>query len=331
MSRQSIGFLAFVAICLILIPLFFHSSRYFLNVMVLCSILSLIAMGVWLTFMLGLVNIGQAAFCTIGAYTTAILSVRYGIPFWICLPISGFTAALIGGLIGLSILRLKGVYFAMVTICLGEAVRLAFMNGGRFSGGPDGILGVPRPGAIFIGGQTIIPAFKPDDYLSFYFLAVTLLIAGVVVIRRLDRSRVGRTFKAIRQTDTLALSVGINVAKYRVIGFGVSCFIGGTGGSFFAAYMTTIYPNSFTIWDSIYFMLYCYLGGLGHIFGPVVGAFILVGSFEAMRFVIKQEYQALVYACIMIVTILWMPNGLLGIKWHRKTKVSADVLESKSV
>lgn len=299
------------------IPFFYHGSKYFLNVMITCSVLSLISMGVWITFTLGLVNIGQAAFCTIGAYTTAILSARYGVPFWICLPLSGLMASLIGVLIGLPILRLKGVYFAMITISLGEMVRLLFMNGGKFSGGADGIWAVPRPGEISIAGWTMIPAFKATDYVYFYLLAAILLIIGLLGVWRLDRCRLGWIFRAIRQSETLASSVGINTAKYRIIAFGISSFVGGVGGSFFSSYMTTVYPNSYTIADSINFMLFCFLGGLEYLLGPALGAFILIGASEALRFVVSQEYQALLYAGVIVGTVLWLPNGLLSIQWNR--------------
>ncbi len=302
----------------VFIPFFYAGSKYFLNILITCSVLSLISMGVWITFSLGLVNIGQAAFCTIGAYTTAILSVKYGLSFWLCLPLSGLAAAGVGMLIGIPILRLRGVYFAMITLSFGEAVRLLFMNGGSFTGGPDGIWGIPRPQGVSLGGWTVIPAFTAADYLSFHYLAALLLLASLVIVWRLDRCRLGWIFRAIRQSDSLSASVGIPIAKYRVIAFGASCFLGGIGGSFFAAYMTNIYPNSYTIGDSINFMLYCFLGGLQYLLGPVLGSFVLTGSFEALRAFMKQEYQALFYALVIIFTILWLPNGLLSLEVGRK-------------
>jgi len=301
-----------VIIYLFVVPFFYKESRYMLNVIIQTSALSVIAMGVWITFTLGLVNIGQGAFCAIGGYTTAILSQKYGLPFWFCLPLSGFMAAFFGVLIGSPILRLKGIYFAMTTLVLGEAVRLFLMNGGKFTGGPDGIVDIPRPGAISIGGLTVVPAFETSDYLSYYFLAAFLLIASLLLVWRLDRSRLGRTFKTIKQSDSLASSIGINISTYRIIAFGCSCFLGGIGGSFFVGYMTSIDPNFYTVWDSINSILYCFLGGLEYLLGPIVGTFILAGSLESLRFL--EEYQLLTYACIMILAILWLPNGLLSIR-----------------
>ena len=311
-----------VVVYLFVIPFLYEESRYLLNVIIQTSAFSLIAMGVWITFTLGLVNIGQGVFCAIGGYTTAILSQKYGLSFWLCLPLSGFIAAFFGVLIGSPILRLKGIYFAMTTLVLGETVRLFLMNGGKFTGGPDGIVGVPRPGAISISGLTVIPAFETADYLSYYFLAAFLLIGSLLLVWRLDRSRLGQTFKAIKQSDTLASSIGIKISTYRIIAFGCSCFLGGIGGSFFVGYMTSIDPDFYTVWDSINFILYCFLGGLEYLLGPIVGTFILAGSFESLRFL--EQYQLLIYACIMISAILWLPNGLLSIGLGNKNSDSVQ-------
>ncbi len=169
-------------------------------------------------------------------------------------------------------------------------------------------------------GIKLIPAFTAADYLYFYFLSAVLLILVLLAIRRLDRSRIGWAFRAIRQSDALAASVGIHVARYRIMAFGISCFLGGIAGSFMVSYMTTIYPNSYTIADSINFMLYCFLGGLDFILGPIVGTIILVGSSEALRLFVEQEYQALIYAVIMIGAVLWLPNGVLSLSWRSKGK-----------
>ena len=329
-TPKSIVAILSVVVYLVILPLIFHDAKYFLNVVITCSMLSIMSLGVWITFALGLVNIGQAAFCTIGAYTTAILSLRYGISFWLCLPISGLVASAIGILIGMPILRLRGVYFAMITISLGEAVRLLFMSGGSFTGGPRGFGESPDRGdlhwrykahsGLHGGGLSIL-----------YFLAAVLLILVLLAIRRLDRSRIGWAFRAIRQSDALAASVGIHVARYRIMAFGISCFLGGIAGSFMVSYMTTIYPNSYTIADSINFMLYCFLGGLDFILGPIVGTIILVGSSEALRLFVEQEYQALIYAVIMIGAVLWLPNGVLSLSWRSKGKKDGPQKEKNEV
>ncbi|HWP48831.1 MAG TPA: branched-chain amino acid ABC transporter permease [Candidatus Limnocylindrales bacterium] len=302
-------------IYLVIFPLLYRDSRYVLGVVINASMLSVISLGVWLTFTIGRTNISQGAFALIGGYTTAILSVRYGISFWLCLPLSGLMAALIGALIGWPILRLRGVYFAMITLSLTEATRLAFLNGGDFTRGGTGIVDIPRPGALSIAGITLIPAFKGSDPLPFYYLAASLLILTLISLRRLTQSRIGWVFRSLRQNEELASSIGINVAKYRVMAYAICCFIGGLGGSFFAAFQQNIYPATYTVTDSIYFMLYCFLGGLDYLFGPVVGAFLLLISFELLHSI--QTYQTMIYAIIMITFMLWLPNGILSLRFKK--------------
>lgn len=315
-SLRTIVMFVFVVLYWVAFPLYFRNSNYHLGVVITASILSCISLGVWLTFSIGRINIGQGAFAAIGGYTTAILTMQLGTSFWLCLPLSGIVAAFVGLLIGIPILRLKGVYFAMITLCMTEAVTLVFLNAEKLTQGASGIMNIPRPGALTIGGVTIIPAYQAGHYLYFYYLAASLLLIVLVGLWRLNASRIGWIFRALRQSDTLALSIGINVVKYRLIAYGTCCFIGGIGGSLFTVSMQNIFPTSFRVTDSMYFMLYCFLGGLDYLLGPVVGAFLLTGSFEALRVV--QKYQEGIYACLMIALMLWLPNGILSLRFRKR-------------
>lgn len=309
-----LGLLGFVY--LVVLPVWFADSAYVLGVLTNASILSFISLGVWVTFAIGRINISQGAFALIGGYTAAILATRYDVSFWLCLPLAGLVAAAVGSIIGVAILRLRGVYFAMITLSLTEAVRLAFLNGGEFTQGASGIVNIPRPDALEVFGITIIDAFGGAASLSFYYLAATLLILGLLAVWRLTTSRLGWVFRSMRLNEELAASIGINVAKYRVIAYGFSCFLGGVGGAFFAAFHQNIYPTSYSVIDSVNFMLYCFLGGLDFVFGPVVGAFLLVISFELLHDL--QQYQTLIYGILMISFILWLPNGLLSLTLRRR-------------
>jgi branched-chain amino acid transport system permease protein len=306
------GLTGLLLVFLVAIPAFFHKSPYILGVFINCMVLSVIASGVWLTFAIGRINIAQGAFAMIGGYVTGILSTRYGVSFWLCLPLSGLTAAALGVAIGWPILRLRGVYFSMISLSITEAVRLAFLNGGDFTRGASGIVNIPRPGALSLFGVTLIPAFEEASALPYYYLALGLLALTLLALWRIDSSRLGWTFRSMRMNEDLAASVGVNVAKYRVIAFAVCCFIGGVGGSFFSAFQQNIYPASYTVNDSIYAMLYCFLGGLDYIAGPMVGAFLLVISFEILQPL--QQYQPLIYALLMIAFMLWLPNGILSLR-----------------
>jgi branched-chain amino acid transport system permease protein len=296
-----------------LVPLLFSDALYFLRIMAIASVLAVMSLGVWVTFAIGRINIGQAAFGLIGGYTTAILSTRWGLSFWLCLPLGGLVAATIGTILGLGILRLRGVYFAMITLSLTEAVRLAFLNGGWFTGGANGITGIPQPGQVSLFGVVLIPDFgSVNSHVAFYYLAAALLVLTFAVVWRIANSRLGWIFRSLQQDEELAQSIGINVAKYRVIAYAICCFFGGLGGAYFAASQQSIYASFFGVPDSIFFILYCFLGGLAYVGGPIVGAFVLFIGFQLLHEM--QEYQQLIYALIMIGIMLWLPNGLLSLR-----------------
>lgn len=290
-------------IYLIAFPLYFRNSNYLLNIMITASILSCISLGVWLMFCIGRINIGQGAFAAIGGYTTAILMTRVGVSFWICLPLSGVVAAVAGFLIGLPVLRLRGVYFAMITLCLTEVVRLLFLNMPWLTRGADGIMNIPKP---------------VSTHLGFYYLSACILLITLLGVWRLYTCRIGWVFRTLRQSDTLALSSGINIVKYRLIAYCTCCFIGGIGGALFTVFIQNIFPESFKVTDSIYFMLYCFLGGLDYFIGPIVGAFLLTIGFELLRAI--QTYQEGIYALLMVMLMLWLPNGLLSLRFRKGTQ-----------
>lgn len=300
-----------LALWLVVFPLFWGDANYALTVASNAALLSFISLGVWLTFAIGRINISQGAFALIGGYAAAILTARHGVSFWLAMPLAGLVAAAIGVLIGLPILRLRGVYCAMVTLCLTKAANLAFLNGGEFTGGPRGITGIPRPGELSVFGLTIIPDFDGRGALPFFFLSAFLLLAGLVVVWRIWRSRLGRIFRCMRQNEELARSIGVNVVFYRAFAFGLSCFFGGVGGAVFAAFQQNIFPATYTVNDSVYFMLYCFLGGLDFVLGAVAGAVLLVVSFELLHGL--EQYQVVIYGALMIGVMLVLPNGLLSL------------------
>src|SRR2546426_10880941 len=228
MRLRVVAALVGLALYLVVLPFVFRESRYLLGVLTTASVLSLISLGVWLTFAIGRINIGQAAFALVGGYTTAILSVKLGASFWLCLPASGLAAALVGAVIGWPILRLKGVYFAMITLTLSEAARLAALNGGTITQGATGILNIPLPGEVTFAGVVLVPAFRAlNVHLAFYYLAAILLVLGLFTVTRIASCRLGWIFRSLRQDEALAASIGVNVAKYRVLAFALGCFFAG--------------------------------------------------------------------------------------------------------
>lgn len=311
-SRKAIVVAAVVLAWLVGVPLGIGDRPYDIGVLTTASALSVISAGVWLMFYIGRIHIGQGAFALLGQYAAAIAITKLGLSFWVALPLAGLVAALFACAIGFPILRLKGVYFAMVTLSLTEAARLSAQSFASVTNGPKGILNIPLPGAVEVYGLTLVPDFSEvNPHVALFCLATLLAVATYAALYRIVNSRLGWLFRSLQQNEDLASSIGVNVARLRVIAFAIGSFLGGVGGAFFLAVQQSVYPSSFQVQDSIYLMLYCFLGGLGYVFGPLVGTFVLVIAFEFLHGL--NEYQPLIYALLMIGLMLWLPNGLLSL------------------
>ncbi|MBX3540221.1 MAG: branched-chain amino acid ABC transporter permease [Chelatococcus sp.] len=281
------------------------------------ALLSIISAGVWLTFYIGRINIGQGAYALVGGYVSAVLVTRYGFSFWLTLPLAGLFCAGASVLIGLPILRLRGVYFAMVTLVLTEVARLLALAL-PITNGAKGIVSIPLPGAVRIFGLTLIPDFATlqNPRLAFYIMAVVLMLLCFVGMYRLVNSRIGHLCQSLQQNEELASSIGVDIARLRVIAYAISSFLGGVGGAIFASITQSIYPSSFTVADSVNFMLNCFLGGLGYVFGPILGTFVLYFGWDLLyRF---GDFQLLVFSIILIALMLVLPNGLLSLRLSRR-------------
>ncbi len=304
----------FFAVVFILVPVLItatgRTDLYYTLTSV--ALLSIASAGVWLTFYIGRINIGQGAYALVGGYVSAILVVTYGISFWLTLPLAGLFCAGASVLIGLPILRLRGVYFAMVTLVLTEVARLLALAL-PITGGAKGMTSIPLPGALSIFGLTIIPDFATlqSPRLAFYLLATATMALCFAAMYRLVNSRIGKLCQSLQQNEELASSIGVNIAYLRVIAYAVSSFFGGVAGSIFAAIAQSIYPSSFTVTDSVNFMLNCFLGGLGYVFGPMLGTLVLYFGWDLLFQ--TGEFQLLIYSTLMIVLMLFLPNGILSL------------------
>jgi branched-chain amino acid transport system permease protein len=276
------------------------------------ALLSIASAGVWLTFYIGRINIGQGAFALIGGYTSAILVVKYGVSFWVTIPLAGIVCILVAVVIGLPILRLRGVYFAMVTLVMTEVARLVALAL-PITNGAKGISSIPLPGALTLFGITLIPDFSTLENikLGFYYLAVALMLITFTAMYRLVNSRMGHLCRSLQQNEELASSIGVNIANLRLIAFSISSFLGGVAGAIFVGISQSIYPANFPVKDSVDFMLNCFLGGLGYVFGPMLGTLVNYFGWDLLFSV--GEYQLLTYSTLLIVLMLTLPNGLLSI------------------
>ena len=277
------------------------------------ALLSIASAGVWLTFYIGRINIGQGAFALIGAYVSAILVTKAGISFWLSLPLAGLFAAGVAVLIGLPILRLRGVYFAMISLVLTQVVTLTALAL-PITNGAKGITSIPLPGAVSIFGLTLIPDFATleNPRLAFYYAASVLMVLTFAAMYRLVNSRLGHLCRSMQQNEELASSIGVNISYIRVIVFSISSFLGGIGGAMFGSIAQSVYPSSFQVADSVNFMLNCFLGGLGYVFGPMLGTLVLYFGWDLLFEL--GRFQLLAYSSLLIILMLFLPNGLLSLR-----------------
>lgn len=308
------GILAFLLAVFVLVPVIISlTGRWdFYYTLTSVALLSVAAAGVWLTFYIGRINIGQGAYALTGGYVSAVLMTQYGVSFWLTLPLAGLFCALVSVGIGLPILRLRGVYFAMVTLVLTEVARLTALAL-PITKGAKGITSIPLPGEMSIFGLTIIPDFArlENPKLAFYLMAALLMTLTFLVLWRIVNSRLGHLCRSLQQNEELSASIGVNTAMLRVLAYAISSFFGGLAGAIFVAISQSIYPSSFVVQDSVNFMLYCFLGGLGYVFGPMLGTLLLYFGWDLLS--VAREYQLLIYSGALIALMLVLPNGVLSL------------------
>lgn len=297
-SLQILAFLGPFA----LLPLATRSA-YHLDVMVNVGIYALLAMGLNVVVgYTGLLNLGYAAFFAIGAYTYALVNQHTGLPFWIGLPLGGIVSMLFGFVIGLPSIRVRGDYLAITTLGFGEIVRIAFNNLDAVTGGPNGILGIDRP---HVGSWSF--SVNP---LPYYYLVLALVAATAFLLFRLSGSKFGRALVAIREDELAASCMGVPTIRVKLVAFGVSAFIAGIAGVVFASKQTIITPDSFDFVLSVLILAMVVLGGMGSLWGAALGALILGALPELLRGF--ASYRMLLFGVLMILMMIFRPQGLLG-------------------
>ncbi len=306
---------------LLVLPLITSNAyhRYLLTI-ILINVILAVGLNIVKGFA-GQVTVGHIALAAIGAYTSAALSAYYGVPFWLALPGAMLAAGLAGVMIGIPSFRLEGAYLALATLGLAESVRIYFSATDYF-GASIGFGDIPPP---FIGGYAI------NTHLSYYYLVMPLALAGIYFSFAILRSDIGRSFQALRE-DPLAASVsGINVRKYKLLAFLISALYAGCAGSL-QAHLSPgfIHPNNYTIVEMVTLLLMVVLGGIGHIWGGIIGAVLVTIVYDLTRD--YYQYQLAIFGMIIVLTVTYMPKGIGGIidrlfaerRFNARRKASAE-------
>ena len=274
---------------------------------IMTTVLMYVVLGLGLNIVVGLaglLDLGYVAFYLVGAYSYALLNFHFGLGFWTVLPVGAIMGAFFGILLGFPVLRLRGDYLAIVTLGFGEIIRLVFENWNEFSFGPSGIANIPRPS--FLGMQFSLQ----QSTVYQYFLTIGLTVFTIFVVNRLQDSRIGRAWIALREDEIACQAMGVDKVKTKLSAFALGATWAGMAGVMFAAKTTFINPASFTFHESALILSIVVLGGMGSVLGVIIGAFILILLPEYLR--AFTEYRMLLFGAIMVLMMVFRPQGIIS-------------------
>lgn len=354
LSQSVVFVIPLIIVFAIFFPFFPFSNRYILDLAIL--VLTYIMLGWGLNIVVGLaglLDLGYVAFYAVGAYSYALLATYFGLSFWICLPLAGILAAFWGIILGFPVLRLRGDYLAIVTLAFGEIIRIVLLNWYQFTGGPDGISGIPRP--TFFGlefsrfGDNTFAKFFDIEFSSlhriiflYYLILIMALITNYVTLR-LRKLPVGRAWEALREDEIACRSLGINTRNTKLTAFAIGAMFGGFAGAFFATRQGFISPESFTFIESAIILAIVVLGGMGSQIGVVIAATVMIGGFEAFRNLDFLKtifgddfdpslYRMFIFGLSMVAIMVWRPRGLIAsrtpsVALKQKQAISGDLVK----
>lgn len=295
-------FLIIPLVFLVLLPLW--AGNYWTQI--LGDIGIYIMLGIGLNVVVGfagLLDLGYVAFYAIGAYGYALLaSPQFGIhiPFWLMLPACVALAAGGGALLGIPVLRMRGDYLAIVTLGFGEIIRIVLNNLDSVTNGPRGLLRIDPPS---------LGNFQIDNPVRWYYMILAGILLSVFIADRLNNSRIGRAWIAMREDQDAAAFMGISILKYKLLAFTIGASFAGIGGAIFAARQGSIFPENFSLMVSINVLCLIIIGGMGSIPGVILGAIVLIGLPEVLREV--QQYRMLAFGGLLVVMMIFRPTGFI--------------------
>lgn len=290
----------YILIFIMLIPIIF-SNPFWLHLIIRSITYSIVIMGFTLFVgYTGQISLGHAAFFGLGAYFTGMMA-KQGVPFILTIFLAIVSVAIIGFAIGMIVLRTQGHYLALSSIAIATIIHVLIINS-SITGGPSGLTGIPKPelfGFTFMNNE------------SFYYLLITVFILSFIIIKRIINSRTGDALRAIANNELAAQSLGINVYRYKVLSFTISTSYAAVAGAFFAYYDGYISPDILGLNLSILFLVMAFIGGIGNIYGSIVGAFALTIIEEYARGF--GNFHVLAYGFMLVLIILFLPKGLVGL------------------
>ncbi len=305
LSRPHAGVVALIAF-LCAVPFFLR--EYYLGVATELLIFIILALSFRLVLTTGGWNLAHYVVMGVGAYFSAIMVKDFGWPFWATLPVAGLVTALVGLVLSYPLARMREFAYLIGSYAMGEAIRLSWNRLDYPFRGPGGITDIPRPSSWSIPG---LPTIDFRQAISYYFLVLVVMLVSLFIMYRIDRSPLGDTFKSIYSRDFLAESVGINIVRYKRLAYVIGSFFAGTSGVLMAHYHGAIDPAVFSLGPLIILLAWLAVGGTTTFTGPVIGTVSFVLLAEALRPL--GAWRPLIYGCVLIGVLLFMPHGLEGL------------------
>ena len=278
------------------------TNNYYMKMLIVLAINTIIVIGLNLLIgYAGQVSLGHAAFYGIGAYSSAILTTKFGMSAWLGIVAAILVGGLVAYLIAIPALRLKGHYLAMATLGFAEIVHILFIELREITGGTDGLYGVPAPS---------IAGFAFDTPQRLYILVWIVLVICLVMALNIAKSRVGRALRAVHGSEIAAASMGVDTAKYKIQVFVLSGILACVGGSLYASMAGYVSSESFTLTVSITLVTMAVFGGMGNVWGAVIGASTLTIMQEYLKS--YNDYNLVIFGAILILAMVFMPQGIYG-------------------
>ncbi len=287
------------------------ANDYYIYVLSLAYIFAIAATGLNLILgYTGQLNLAHAGFMAIGAYTVGILTVDYGVPYWIAFALAGVVSASLGFVAGVVSLRLKSHFFAIFTLCVGFIIYLVIEKSESLTHGTVGIIGIPAPSGL---GPI---AF--DTTRSQYYLVLAFLVGSLWLMSRIVSSLLGRAFMAVRNSEELAETLGIDLMRTKVLAFVLSTLYAGIAGALYAGFVRFLGPALALESHTFDMIAYILVGGIGTLFGPLLGAILLTLVTQSLQFL--QDYRMIVFGPLLILLVMFFPQGIIGFVRRRRAR-----------
>ncbi len=303
--------MAVVVVLVLLLPTILSGNQYLISVASLTVINILLVASLRNIFLTDQISLGQVGFSLIGSYGGALLVMKAGLNFWAALVISGLLAAAVALVLGYPFLKVKGIYFSILTLMTAEAFRLVAYYWRELTGGTLGLVNIPPASPMTL---PFIGTIKFDTPVNYYYIVVIVVLICLFIMYLLERSHVNFRWRAIKDADELAMSVGINVIWYKMMNFAIASFFAGVSGVLFAFFQRNLsadFGSRFGVTMSIYLLVYMVVGGQKYFAGPIIGTLVLTIISELVRPL--QNYKDMFIGLIAILVMIFMPYGLAGL------------------